>query len=75
MKSPAVCRWTVDVDQHGSRLGRSLNSRGNIGRFPEHLACGVDDDRAALQPDAGDQFWKASAGVARVEFLKRALHC
>ena len=61
-------------DQHGSRLGCSLNSRGNIRRFPEHLACGIDDDRAALQPDAGDQFWKASAGVARVEFLKRALY-
>ena len=29
-------------DQHGSRLGCSLNPRGNVGRFPEHLACGVD---------------------------------
>src|SRR5271166_5559540 len=62
-------------DQHGSRLGCGLNSRGNIGRFPEHLACGVDDDGAALQPNAGDQFWKAGAGVARVEFLKRLLYC
>src|SRR5215472_12400929 len=25
-------------DQHGSRLGCSLNSRGNIGCFPEYLA-------------------------------------
>ena len=25
-------------DQHGSRLGRSLNARGDVGRFPEHLA-------------------------------------
>ena len=60
-------------DQHGSRLGRSLNSRGNVGRFPEHLAGRVDDDGAAFKSDARDQFRNASAGVARVEFCKRAL--
>src|SRR5215475_5398625 len=60
-------------DQNGPRLGRSLNSRGNVGRFPEHLAGRVDDDRAALKSDARDQFRNASAGVARVEFGKGAL--
>jgi hypothetical protein len=49
-------------DQDGSRLGRGLNSRGNIGRVPEWLAGSVDDDGAALEPDAGDQLRRASAG-------------
>src|SRR6516225_9986464 len=60
-------------DQNGSRLGRGLNSGGNVGRFPEHLAGRVDNDWAAFKSDARDQFRNASAGVARVEFGEGAL--
>jgi hypothetical protein len=73
MKSPATCPLDCRGDQNGSGFGRSLNSRGNVGCFPEHLAGGVDDDGAALKSDALDQFGNASAGVVRVEFCKAAL--
>jgi hypothetical protein len=43
-------------DQHGSWLGSGLDARGDIGRVPEHLAGGVDDDWAGFQPDASDKF-------------------
>ena len=39
-------------DQHCPRLGRRLNSRGNVGRLAEHLAGRVDDDGAAVEADA-----------------------
>src|ERR1700729_2707436 len=39
-------------DQHCPRLGRCLNSRGNVGGLTEHLAGRLHDDRAGLDPDA-----------------------
>src|SRR5271166_1091564 len=47
-------------DEHRPRFGRRLDARRDVRRFAEHFSRGVDDDGAALQPDAGDQFWKAS---------------
>ena len=41
-------------DQHGSRLGRRLNARSDIGRLAEHLARRIDDDGAAFKSDASD---------------------
>ena len=60
-------------DQNCSRLRGRLNSRGNVGRFPEHFAGGVDDDRAALKADASGKFGSAGCRVSRVEVGKRAL--
>ena len=51
-------------DQHCSRLGRSLNSRGNVGRLPEHLAGGVDHDRTAFEADTNDKLRSASRRVS-----------
>ena len=39
-------------DEHRARLGRGLHPRGDVGRVAEHLAGGVDHDRAALEADA-----------------------
>ena len=50
-------------DQHRSRLGRGLNPRGDVGRFPEHFAGGVDDDRTAFEADANGKL--GSAGGPR----------
>ena len=40
-------------DQHCPRLGRCLNSRGNVGGLAEHLAGRLHDDRAGLRSRCG----------------------
>jgi hypothetical protein len=61
-------------DQHGAWLGFRLNARGNVGRFAEHLASGVDDNRPTFEPDASGKLRRAEGGVPRVKFAKRALN-
>ena len=46
-------------DQHGSRLGRRLDARGDIRRLAEHFACRIDDDGAAFESDASDKLRRA----------------
>ena len=61
-------------DQHGSGLGCSLNARGNIGRFAEHLAGGVDDDGTAFEADADGKLRSVAVVAFRaLKFAERLL--
>ena len=60
-------------DKHCSRLRRGLNSRGNIGRFPEHLAGLVDDHGTALEADTNGKLRSASRRVSAFSFTQRLL--
>ena len=60
-------------DPYFSGRGGALHARGDVGRFAVHLACRIDHDPPALQPDAGGELRRAGRGVARVEVGERAL--
>ena len=52
----------------------ALHARHDIGRLAEHLASGLDHDRARVDPDAGEKFGLPRSGVARVELTERAVN-
>ena len=60
-------------DQHCPRLGRCLNSRGNVGGLAEHLARGVDDYGTAFEADADGKLRSAPGRVSGVELAERLL--
>src|ERR1700722_12196825 len=60
-------------DPYFSGRGGALHTRSDVGRLAEHLACGIDHDAPALQPDAGGEFRRAGPGVVRVEVDERPL--
>src|SRR5262249_10896847 len=60
-------------DEHRSRLGRGLNARSDVGRFPEHLAGSVDDDRTALKPDTNGKLRSADGRVSAIHLNHRLL--
>ena len=60
-------------DQHGSRLGGGLNAGGDVGRFPEHFAPGVDDHLAAFDANAYGKPGSAGRRVSAVHLLHRLL--
>ena len=68
-----------DLPVHGARdpyfsgRGGALHARGDVGRFAIDLACGVDHDPTAVEPDAGGEFGRAGRGVTRVEVGERSL--
>ena len=60
-------------DQHCPRLGRCLNSRGNVGRLAKHLARGVDDYGTAFEADANGKLRTPNRSVSGVDFAERLL--
>src|SRR6202453_1561037 len=60
-------------DQHRPRLGRCLNSRGNVGNLAEHLARGVDDCGTAFEADADGKLRAPNRSVSGVNLAKRPL--
>ena len=60
-------------DEHRPRFGRGLHPRGDVRRFAEHFAAGVDHDRAALDADARGKLRRAGRRVPGVEVGERAL--
>ena len=50
-----------------------MDARRDVRRFAEHFAGRVDDDRAALDADAGGKLGRARSGVPGVEVGERAL--
>src|SRR4029077_3045339 len=60
-------------DQHCPRLGRCLNSRGNVGGLAEHLARGVDDYGTAFEADANGKLRTPNRSVSGVDFAERPL--
>ena len=60
-------------DQHRSRLGGGLSAGGDVGRFPEHFARGVDDHLAAFDADANGKLWSAGRHVSAVHLGHRLL--
>ena len=60
-------------DEYRPRFGRSLDPRGDVRRFAEHLAGSVDHDRAALDADAGGKLGRARSSIPSVEVGKRTL--
>ena len=60
-------------DQHCPRLGRCLNSRGNVGGLAEHLACGVDDYGTAFEADANGKLRTPYCSVSGVKLAERLL--
>ena len=60
-----------DEDRPG--LGRGLHPRRDIRRLAEHFAGRVDDDRAAIEADAGRELGRAGLGVPGVEVGEGAL--
>ena len=65
---PQDCR----SDQHSPRLGRCLNSRGNVGGLAEHLAVVVDDG-TAFEADANDKLRTPNRSVSGVNLAERLL--
>jgi hypothetical protein len=60
-------------NQDCSRLGRSLHTRGDVRRFPEHVACVVDDDGTALDADANRELGSPGCFVSNIDFAERLL--
>ena len=60
-------------DQHSPRLGRCLNSRGNVGGLAEHLAVVVDDDGTAFEADANGKLRTPNRSVSGVNLAERVL--
>ena len=60
-------------DQHCPRLGRCLNSRGNVGRLAKHLARGVDDYGTAFEADADGKLRPPNCSVSGVKLAERLL--
>ena len=60
-------------DQHCPRLGRCLNSRGNVGGLAEHLARGVDDYGTAFEADANGKLRTPNRSVSGVNLAERLL--
>jgi hypothetical protein len=61
-------------DEHRPRLGHRLHPRSDVRRLTEHFAGGVDDDRAAVDADAGGKLGCAGSRVPSVELGERALY-
>src|SRR3984885_4789940 len=59
-------------DQHCPRLGRCLNSRGNVRGLAKHLARGVDDYGTAFEADADGKL-RPNHSVSGVKLAERLL--
>ena len=73
MNRPSDLLLDCRSDQHCSRLGRSLNARGDVGRVAEHLAGVVDDDGTAFEADSDGELRSPSCGVSGVDLAQRLL--
>jgi hypothetical protein len=60
-------------DQHCPRLGRCLNSRGNVWGLAEHLARGVDNYGTAFEADADGKLRTPNRSVSGVKLAERLL--
>ena len=56
-------------DEDLSRFGEALGARGDVRRFAEHFARGVDHDQPRIETDAGCERRQAPARVPGVERL------
>ena len=72
-KQPGGLPLHARGDEHRPRFGRRLHPRRDVGRLAENFARGVDNDRAALDADAGGKLGRAGSGVPGVEVGERAL--
>ena len=60
-------------DEHRSGLRCSLNTRGDVGRFAEHVAVVVDNDRTPFEANADGEPGSAASSVSGVQVSERLL--
>jgi hypothetical protein len=65
--------WESRSDEHPSGLGCSLNARGDVGRFAEHVAVVVDNDRTRFEADADGEPRSVASSISGVQVSERLL--
>jgi hypothetical protein len=59
-------------DEHRSRFGGALHPSSEVGSVAERLPGRIDDDRTAIEPDAGGERGESTRGVRGVQVFERA---